>query len=219
MPHLDFLNDDYEEKKTNAQKIEEDIKVKILTKKYKTGQRIVEQDLCEIYGISRTPIREILRRIESEGLIQTIPNRGAFVKGFSRRDIDDFFTLKSMLEIQCVKWAVERITDEELETLEEIFEFMQFYTMSNDLEKMIRINKGFDTVIYAACHNSTIEAALHKYNFYLHHATAKVKYPINYLDTVLEEHRAIYEAIKNRDREAAEAASEVHMLKTMMRRK
>ena len=103
MPHLDFLNDDYEEKKTNAQKIEEDIKVKILTKKYKTGQRIVEQDLCEIYGISRTPIREILRRIESEGLIQTIPNRGAFVKGFSRRDIDDFFTLKSMLEIKMCK--------------------------------------------------------------------------------------------------------------------
>ena len=167
MINLDFLNNDYEEKKSISQKIEEEIKIKILTGQLRNGQRIVEQTLCDHYQISRTPIREILRKIEAEGLIETIPNRGAFVKGFTSQNIDDFFYLKSLMEVQCVRWAIERITDEELETLEEIFEFMEFYTISDDLEKMVRINQGFDTVIYSASHNREIEATLHRYNFYI----------------------------------------------------
>ena len=117
MMNLDFLSNDYQEKKTKAQKIEEEIKIEILSGRLRTGQRIVEQDLCDKYGISRTPIREILRRIESEGLIETIPNRGAFVKGFTEQNIDDFYVMKSALEIQYIRWAIERITDDELDML------------------------------------------------------------------------------------------------------
>ena len=219
MINLDFLNNDYEEKKSISQKIEEEIKIKILTGQLRNGQRIVEQTLCDHYQISRTPIREILRKIEAEGLIETIPNRGAFVKGFTSQNIDDFFYLKSLMEVQCVRWAIERITDEELETLEEIFEFMEFYTISNDLEKMVRINQGFDTVIYSASHNREIEATLHRYNFYIRYANAQLRYPINYLPTVLEEHRAIYQAFRDRDPEAGAAATEIHMMKSIIRRK
>ena len=217
--NLDFLNNDYQEKKTTAQKIEEDLKIEILTGKRRSGQRIIEQNLCDRYGISRTPIREILRRVESEGLIETIPNRGAFVRGFTARDIDDFYLLKSALEVQCVRWAIERITNEELEMLDQIFEFMEFYTMSDDLEKMLRINQGFDTVIYRASHNREAEKALHRYNFYIEHANAHVRYPMNYLQAVLEEHRAIYHAFKNRDPHAGAEATEIHMLRSMIRRR
>lgn len=219
MINLDFLSNDYEEKKTTAQKIEEELKIDILTGKRRNGQRIVEQELCDSYGISRTPVREILRRIEAEGLIETVPNRGAFVRGFTEQDIDDFFYLKSLLEVQCVRWAITRITDEELNTLEEIFEFMEFYTMSDDLEKMARINQGFDAAIYDAAHNKDMEQTLHRYNFYLHHANAQVRYPINYLTTVLEEHRAIFQAFLARDPDAGAEATEIHMMKTIIRRK
>ena len=217
--NLDFLSNDYQEKKTKAQKIEEELKIDILTGKMRSGQRIVEQDLCDRYGISRTPIREILRRVEAEGLIETIPNRGAFVKGFSAQDIDDFYVMKSSLEVQCIRWAIERITDNELDMLEQTFEFMEFYTMSDDLEKMLRINNGFDTIIYRACHNRELEKALHRYNFYINYASAHTRYPANYLTTVLEEHRAIFHAFKDRNPEAGAEAAEIHMLKTMIRRK
>ena len=219
MVNLDFLSNDYEEKKTAAKKIEEELKISILTGRFASGERITEQYLCDRYQMSRTPIREILRHIEAEGLIKTIPNRGAFVRGFTPQEINDFFYLKSHLEVQCVRWAVERITEQELETLEEIFEFMEFYTISNDLNKMIRINRGFDAVIYNASHNREIEAILHRYNFYLYHATAQIPYPSNYLPTVLEEHRAIYQAFQARDVEAGAAATEIHMMKYMLRRK
>ncbi|MBR4411608.1 MAG: GntR family transcriptional regulator [Firmicutes bacterium] len=219
MMNLDFLSNDYQEKKTKAQKIEEEIKIEILSGRLRTGQRIVEQDLCDKYGISRTPIREILRRIESEGLIETIPNRGAFVKGFTEQNIDDFYVMKSALEIQCIRWAIERITDDELDMLQQTFEFMEFYTMSDDLEKMLRINNGFDTIIYRACHNREMEKTLHRYNFYLKYAASNSRYPANYLTTVLEEHRAIFHAFMTRNPEAGAEAAEIHMLKTMIRRK
>ena len=63
------------------------------------------------------------------GLIDLIPNRGAFVSGISQRDVNDFFYMKSLLYPQCVKWAVERITEEEFAMLEEAFTFMQFYAV------------------------------------------------------------------------------------------
>ena len=66
MNKLDFLNDDYQEKRTKAQKIEEELKIDILRGKMRSGQRIVEQDLCDRYGISRTPIREILPELKQK---------------------------------------------------------------------------------------------------------------------------------------------------------
>lgn len=218
MINLDSIIDPSVVQKSTAEKIEEELKIDILTGKRPSGQRIVEQKLCSRYGISRTPIREVLRHVEAEGLIEAIPNRGAFVKGFSTREIDDFFLLKAPLETQCVRWAIERITPEEMDMLEQIFEFMEFYTMSGDLEKMIRINHGFDAALYQACHNQELEKTLTRYNFYLHYANLKAHYPANYLAVVLEEHRAIFRAFQNRDPDAGAEATEIHMLRTMIRR-
>ncbi len=219
MINLDFLSNDYKETKTPAQKIEEEIKIAILSGQLARGQRIVEQKLCDRYQISRTPIREIFRRLEREGLIEILPHKGAVVRGFTPQNINDFFYLKSHLEVQCVRWAIERITPQELETLDEIFEFMEFYTISNDMDKMIRINRGFDAVIYNACRNHELESTLHRYSFYLNHANANAKLPENYLSIILEEHRAIYKAFKDGDPESGAAATETHMIQTMLRRR
>lgn len=218
MINLDSIIDPSKVQKTKAEKIEEELKIDILTGKLRAGQRIVEQKLCDRYGISRTPVREILRHIEAEGLIETIPNRGAFVRGFTSREIDDFFLLKAPLEVQCVRWAIDRITPEEMDMLEQIFEFMEFYTMSGDLDKMIRINHGFDAALYQASHNPELEKTLSRYNFYLYYSNLNVRYPMNYLTVVLEEHRAIYDAFRNHDPDAGAEATEIHMLRTMIRR-
>ena len=150
---LDFLSNDYKEKKTQAQIVEENIEIDIITGKIPSGKRINERELCETYNMSRTPIREILRRIEGNGLIKSIPNRGVFAVGLNSQSIDDLYYLKTILEVQCVRWAIERIEDYQMELLEETFDFMQFYTISNDLEKILRINEGFDSIIYNAAHN------------------------------------------------------------------
>lgn len=219
MLSLDFLNNEYEDTKSHAEKVEEAISIDILTGVLKPGQKIVEQRLCDKYAMSRTPIREILNRIASSGLIEIIANRGAFVKGLTSRDVDDLFYMKSLLYPQCVKWAVERITEEELSMLEETFAFMEFYTATEDIAKMQKINHGFDAIIYNSCHNHEMEKTLLKYDFMIKYANMDIKYPLNYLPTVLEEHRGIYDGFIKRRPEHAMEAAQIHAYKSMLRRK
>lgn len=219
MLKLDFLSNDYKEKKTTAQLVEEAIEIDIITGRIPPGKRINEQDICKRFNMSRTPVREILRRIEGNGLAKSIPNRGVFAVGITQQDLDDIFYLKMLLEVQCVKWAIERIDEEQMELLGETFDFMQFYTMSDDLDKILRINEGFDSIIYNAAHNKELEKRLNRYNFLINNANAEVKYPLNYLSTVLEEHRVIYDAFVNKDPNAGAEATEIHLFKTMLRRK
>ena len=92
----------------------------ILTNKIAAGEKLTEQRLCKEYDVSRTPVREALRQLETHGLVENIPNRGAFAVGFSEQDFKDMFDLRKSCEIQAVKWAIERIIDEELHAHYEI---------------------------------------------------------------------------------------------------
>lgn len=191
----------------------------ILTGELKTGEKLTEQKICDRYKVSRTPVREALRQLEKEGLIENIPNRGAFVLGFSDQDILDMFDLRAAYEMNAVKWAIERMTDEELEAFEETFEFMEFYTMKNDIEKMLNINISFHRNLYKATHNRMLEQTLSSYQLYVKY-TNRHPYdnPKDYLNTVLEEHRRIFNAVKNKDIEEGIAAMKDHMERSKERR-
>ena len=191
----------------------------ILTGAIRQGEKLTEQRICERYKVSRTPVREALRQLEKENLIENIPNRGAFVIGFTNQDIMDMFDLRSTYEIQAVRWACDRITDDELNALEETFEFMEFYTMKKDIEKMLNININFHQNIYKASHNRMLQSTLSSYQLYVKY-TNNFDYdrPDDYLQTVLEEHRKIYEAIMARNGEAAAQAMKEHMDNSKRRR-
>ena len=219
MLKLDFLSNKYEDHRSPAEKAEEKISIDILSGALKPGKQIVEQDLCKRFNMSRTPIREVLVRLEAKGLVEIIPNRGAFVVGITPQDIDDMFYMKTLLYPQCVRWAIERITPNEMEMLEETFSFMEFYTATEDYEKMLTINKGFESIIYHACHNREMEDILTKYDFIILHYNAGLNYPINYLHVVLEEHRAIMDGFRKHNPELGADAAQVHVFRSLLRRK
>ena len=183
----------------------------ILTGKIRSGEKLTEQRICEQYSVSRTPVREALRQLEMDGLIESIPNRGAYVIGLSLQDIGDMYQLRKIYEIQAVRWAIERITEEELDQLEETFEFMEFYTMKSDKEKMLNINTHFHQLIYSASHNRMLQHMLASYQIYIKHIRTTPRNDDEYLHLVLEEHRAIFEAFQKRDVEAGARAMEIHM--------
>lgn len=190
----------------------------ILTGKLRPGQKLTEQDLCREYEVSRTPVREALRQLESDGLVENVLNRGAFVIGMSDQDFEDMFEMRRAYEIQAVRWAIERITEEEMEALEETFEFMEFYTMRNDIDKMLVINSGFHQTIYEASHNRMLRKQLASYQNYLKYKGADSVYDDNYLMTVLEEHSEIFRAFKRKDPEAGALAMEKHINNAKKRR-
>lgn len=190
----------------------------ILTGEMKPGEKIIEQKLCEKYGASRTPVREALKQLESDGLVEYILNRGYFVIGMSDQDYEDMFDLRRAYEIQAVQWAIERITEEEMEALEETFNFMEFYTMRKDTEKMLVINAGFHQIIYEASKNRMLQKLLTSYQSRLRYKSPEVVYEDNYLSVVLEEHRAIFKAFKDNDPREGGRAMEIHINRAKERR-
>ncbi|HWQ79986.1 MAG TPA: GntR family transcriptional regulator [Anaerovoracaceae bacterium] len=195
----------------------------ILQGKLRQGEKLTEQQICDEYSVSRTPVREAFRQLELEGFIDTIPNRGAFVTGFSSRDIEDMYELRKQYEILAVRWAIERITDEEYEKLQEAFEFMEFYTQKQDMEKMLKINMNFHDLIYKASKNRMLYHILSSYQLYIkqsksapHGGKSSGEVSGNdvssgHLDEILSEHRAIFEAFKKRDPAAGMEAMSGHL--------
>jgi len=191
----------------------------ILQGKFRKGEKLTEQQICDEYKISRTPVREAFKQLELEGLIKTIPNRGAFVVGLSSQDIEDMYELRKAYEVLAVKWAIQRITKNEFEELEEAFEFMEFYTQKKDTEKMLNINMKFHELIYDASHNEMLKHILSSYHVYIKQSKQNHSYVDNYLDDVLSEHRTIFEAFKNKDIVKGITAITIHLDNAKIRAK
>lgn len=182
------------------------------------GSKLTEQALCKKYNVSRTPVREAFRQLEADGLIENIPNRGAFVTGLTRRDISDLFDLRALFEVQAVEWAIKRMTDEDIDRLSETVEFMEFYTLKDDVEKVLTFNSQFHNIIYAGTGNRMIQKTLAVYQTYLKHSAPAKTYTGDYLKTILDEHKAIFEAFESRNPAAGRKAMEYHMAQSKLRR-
>jgi Transcriptional regulators len=211
MSVIEYLEDSKTGNKPLSGNLYTELQEDILSGKLAPGAKLTEQKICDEYKVSRTPVREALRQLEVDGLIENIPNRGAFVIGFSSQDIADLYIMRNIYEVQAVKWAIERITEEEMEELEETFEFMEFYTMKNDIAKMLSINMAFHQIIYNATHNRMLKQMLSSYQVYLKYCDPSNVYAKDYLATVLKEHRAIFEAFQARDVESGARAMAEHM--------
>ncbi|WP_051280088.1 GntR family transcriptional regulator [Anaerovorax odorimutans] len=191
----------------------------ILQGSLRPGQKLTEQHVCDEYAVSRTPVREAFKQLELEGLIETIPNRGAFVVGFSKQDMEDMYELRKAYEMIAIKWAIERITKDELEELEEAFEFMEFYTQKKDIDKMLNINSNFHQLIYNASKNRMLKHVLASYQVYIKQSKISTNYAENYLEEVLEEHREIFNAFIKKDPDAGMSAIVKHLDNAKLRAK
>jgi DNA-binding GntR family transcriptional regulator len=189
----------------------------ILTETLRPGEKLTEQRVCDTYGGSRTPVREALKQLETEGLIETIPHRGAFVVGFSKRDMEDMFALRKIYETQAVRWAVARAVKREREALEEIFEFMEFYTQRLDTRRMTDININFHQLIYNASKNRMLRQILSSYQIYIKYSRQTRPYQKEDLPALLSEHREIFEAFQAGDADAGARAMLRHIDNSMKR--
>ena len=190
----------------------------ILSGAIPNGSKLTEQAICKKYNVSRTPVREAFRQLEADGLIENIPNRGAFVTGLTRRDISDLFDLRALFEVQAVEWAIKRMTSEDIDKLAETVEFMEFYTLKDDVDKVLTFNSQFHNIIYAGTGNRMIQKTLAIYQTYLKHSAPAKTYTGDYLKTILEEHKAIFEAFESKNPAAGRKAMEYHMDQSKLRR-
>ena len=186
------------------------VRERILKGEYEIGEKIKENQIATELKVSRTPIREAFKLLENEGLIDYIPNRGCFAKGFTKQDVDDIYAVREALEELAVRWAVARITEPELLALEEQVDLMEFYTKKKDKKKVLELNTSFHEVIYASARSRFLAQVLRSYKEYIEKTRKSIFYEQSYLEGILSEHRAIFEAIKDRDEERVVEAISKH---------
>lgn len=183
----------------------------ILNGKYKPGDNLIETKLSEELGVSRTPVREAIRQLELEGLVQTIPNKGAIVKGITLRDVEDIYTIRMMIEGLAARWAAQKITDGELAELKEAVELEEFYTIKNDSEHLMMFDSRFHDIIFKASKSKPLMHMLRTFHHYVQRARNISMSSPERARMVLEEHRQILEAIESRNAEKAEMLTYQHV--------
>lgn len=183
----------------------------IIEGRYQTGDSLVETKLAEELGVSRTPIREALKQLELEDLAEAIPNRGVIVKGISREDIDDIFTIRYLLEGLSAFWAAQRIKPPQLEKLSELIELMELYTRRNDSLNLTRLDTEFHQVIFDASNSRTLKHILGSLHQNAHHARQSSLTSPTRPQKSLSEHKEIYAALCAHDSERAKRCMEAHV--------
>jgi len=206
---------EHEENESNLQSLRSRVFNKIqndiLNGKYQPGDSLIETKLSEDLGVSRTPIREAIRQLELEGLVQSIPNKGAVVKGITTKDIEDIYTIRMMIEGLASRWAAEQITEEELEELKEAVELEEFYTMKNDTNHLVKFDSKFHEIIYKACKSKPLMHTLKTFHHYVQRARNLSLETPGRAQKVHEEHKAIMQAIMERDADKAEKLTTEHV--------
>ncbi len=182
----------------------------ILNGKYAENEELKEVAIGEELGVSRTPVREALRQLELEGLVQIIPNKGAYVVGISAGDIRDIYMIRSKLEGLCARWACENITDEQMEELEEIVYLADFHEAKGHDEQLVELDNRFHTTLYESCNSKMLEHLLKDYHQYVWRIRQKTLVGKRGKDCN-DEHRAIMEAIRDKDADRAEEIANRHM--------
>lgn len=193
-----------ERHQTLREKILEMIRDAILKGTLKPGERVSEPELAERFGISRTPIREAFRQLESEGYLEVIPRKGAVVASLSERDIEEFYAIKIILEGFAAKMAAEKLTAKDIERLETINEKLQKIADEGDVKSFFRVHNEFHDVFIKAAGNDKLYEMINQLVMkFKRLRLASLSQP-GRMEISVEDHRDMIEAFKNHDGERAD---------------
>ena len=192
-------------------KIREDI----LSGKYKDHEELKEVAIGNELGVSRTPVREAFRQLELEGLIQIIPNRGAYVTGIKAKDVKDIYMIRSKLEGLCARWATEHITQEQLEELDEIILLSEYHMDKGHSDQLTELDGRFHQILYEASQSRILDHVLSDFHKYVQLARrTSVKTEERAIKSI-GEHNEILNAIKAKDAEKAGNLATIHIMHVM----
>ncbi len=183
----------------------------ILSGKYEEHEELKEVAIGEELGVSRTPVREAFRQLELEGLLQIVPNKGAYVTGITAKDVKDIYMIRSSLEGMCARLATENITAEQLEELEENVYLASYHASKGHMEQMAELDNRFHHILYEACDSKMLQKLLQDFHQYVMRVRRKTLSTKERGIASNEEHKLIMEAIKAKNADEAERLANMHM--------
>ena len=189
----------------------ENLRTAILEGNLKAGQRLMEVQLAEQLGVSRTPIREAIRKLELEGLVVMLPRKGAYVANMSFKDLIDVLEIRATLEGLAASLAARRRNDEDIVRLEKVAKEFEEGVRNADVDTLLKKDVEFHENIFLMANNkklyhliTTLWEQVHRF---------RVMYVSNYDASLslVDEHKRILEAIKNGDCEQAKQYATEHI--------
>ena len=183
----------------------------ILTGELKPGERLMEIHLANRLGVSRTPIREAIRKLELEGLVTMIPRRGAEVAQITEKSLQDVLEVRRALDALCAELACDRITNEGKAALGRACDQFEKATKTGDVVTIAEADVALHDIIVQATGNQRLIQLINNLSEQMY------RYRFEYIkdesghENLVNEHRMIYESIMNGDREKAAAAARLHI--------
>lgn len=183
----------------------------ILTGELKPGERLMEIHLADRLGVSRTPIREAIRKLELEGLVTMIPRRGAEVAQITEKSMNDVLEVRRALDVLCVELACDRITDEEMERLKGACDGFEKAVKAGDIKKIAQADVALHDIIVQATGNQRLIQLINNLSEQMYRYRFEYIKDFHQHEKLVEEHRIIYESILNKDKKTAAHAARMHI--------
>lgn len=186
----------------------------IMSGQLSPGERLLEVQLAEEMGVSRTPVREAIRRLELEGFVVMLPRKGAYVAGVSIEDVENVYEIRTALETLAVRLAAQRMVDDDYRQLDALVERMQATWQEGDVDNWVKLDASFHELLYRFSRNDRLAQlmanVMEQISRYRILSLANVEVRHNSLD----EHQEVISALRLRDSEQAAAAAARHIENT-----
>jgi DNA-binding GntR family transcriptional regulator len=210
---MDFIikNTNFNQNKPIREVVYESLRKTIISGIIPVGERIVEKEFAERLNISRTPVREALRMLEMEELVEYIPRVGVVVKKISIEDVIEIYKIRQHLEVLASVTAMENITEDEIKDIEELLNLTEQKNKEGDVEEVIRLFGVFNSKIYEASRMKRLTSMISKLHEYLKRFRDISIAENERREKALREHREILNAIIKKDKESIERIIKEHL--------
>jgi DNA-binding GntR family transcriptional regulator len=176
------------------------------------GQWVDEKALAAAWQISRTPLREALKVLAAEGLVELVPQRGCRVVELTEDDADALFPVMALLEGRCAHEAAQRATDDDLRALRRLHEDLERHAAAQDIDGYYRVNHLFHSRVQQLAHNRWLDRCTGDLRKFVRLMRGVQLSLPGRIDASLKEHRALIDAFEKRDAERAERAMNAHLM-------
>lgn len=193
-----------EKPQTLRERIVEFVKDSIISGRLKPGERVPEVDIAHSLGISRTPIREAFRQLESEGFITVMPRKGAVVSPITAKDVRDFYSIKSLLEGYAAKEACTKLTEKEIRRLKTLNQQMEKCAAQSDIKNFFKLDNQFHETFLKTCGNDKLCLLAHQIVEQFERFRIMALSLPGRMNTSVKQHEEIIEAFAGRDAEKVE---------------
>jgi DNA-binding GntR family transcriptional regulator len=201
------------QRKSLGQHVFENLKQAVIKGKIAPGSRLIESRLAETLGISRTPVREAIHKLEREGYLKKLPRGGFTVLGFSREDIEETFGIRSILESYAARLAAIKHEEAALKPLEDKINAYQKCLDNNDLDPLLKINTEFHELLYALSRSPRLVKMINDLKDQIYQYRKVILKNERLARISNEDHRRMLEYIRRRDAEGVEKLVRDHLIR------